>query len=120
MDREPSGPFVRLATLPDPAAADLCAAQLRSAGIATRLHGESLGPYRLTVGKMAATEIWVPEDELDEARALLADGEDEGEPDTAAVSVGPVGRPEYPRIWWSAVALALVALLAWLLVGRLL
>jgi len=72
------GPFVLLATLADPAAAELCAALLRSAGIDSRLRGESLGPYRLTVGSMAATQVWVPASELQDARDVI---EDSGLPD---------------------------------------
>lgn len=60
-----------LATLADPAAADLCAALLRSAGIDSRLRGESLGPYRLTVGSMAATQVWVRAADLQDARDVI-------------------------------------------------
>ena len=70
-----------LATLGDPAAAELCAARLRAEGIVSHLRGEALGPYRLTVGRLAEIEVWVPERRLDEARALLADAE--GEPTLA-------------------------------------
>jgi len=73
------GPFVLLATLADPAAAELCAALLRSAGIDSQLRGESLGPYRLTVGSMAATQVWVPASELQDAQDVIGDlGPQEG------------------------------------------
>lgn len=67
------GPFVILTTLADPAAAELCAALLRSAGIDSQLRGESLGPYRLTVGSMAATQVWVPASDLQDARDVIED-----------------------------------------------
>jgi hypothetical protein len=110
--------FARLATLPDSAAADLCAALLRSAGIASRLKGESLGPYRLTIGQMAATEVWVPETQLEDARAIL-----EGADVPGGIEITPNRPvPEYPvsawQRWWPVVALALLALLAWGLLER--
>jgi hypothetical protein len=67
------GPFVLLTTLADPAAAELCAALLRSAGIESRLRGESLGPYRLTIGNMAATQVWVPAAEAEDAQDVIED-----------------------------------------------
>jgi hypothetical protein len=112
------GLYARLATLSDPAAADVCAALLRSAGITSRLKGESLGPYRLTIGQMAATEVWVPEAQLEDARAIL-----EGAVADGGIEIAP-GRavPEYPlsgwQRWWPVVALALLALVAWGLLGR--
>ncbi|OFW52694.1 MAG: hypothetical protein A2V75_01030 [Actinobacteria bacterium RBG_16_70_17] len=89
-------PLVLLATLGDPAAAELCAALLRSEGIDSRLRGESLGPYRLTIGDMAATQVWVPVTRLDDARSLvlqenLGDIElaQRGEPAPAPAAAGP-------------------------------
>jgi hypothetical protein len=78
MTSSAAGPFVLLTTLADPSAAELCAALLRSAGIDSQLRGESLGPYRLTVGSMAATQVWVPASELEDARDVI---EDLGPPD---------------------------------------
>ncbi|MFH1330308.1 MAG: DUF2007 domain-containing protein [Actinomycetota bacterium] len=116
-------PFVRLATLPDPAAADLCAALLRSAGIESRLRGESLGPYRLTIGEMAATEVWVPAAQLDDARSLLEEATVPGEVDTAprggAEPAGAAGSGAGMRTWWAAVALGMLAVLVWRLLSRL-
>jgi len=67
--------FSPLARFGDEASARLAAALLESAGIITRVHGESLGPYRLTVGNMAVTEIWVHPDEIDDAAELLTAAE---------------------------------------------
>lgn len=113
-------PFALLATLGDPAAADLCAALLRSAGIESRLRGESLGPYRLTIGEMAATQVWVPCSRLDDARSLIAEGEildyEPADPEPPASSPPASGG-------WRAAAPALAALLlalaAWLVLSRL-
>lgn len=112
--------FVLLATLSDPAAAELCAALLRSEGIESRLRGESLGPYRLTIGAMAATQVWVPLSRRDEALALIEQADlgevDLPRPATVAASPAPA-RP------WMVVAGGLIALLAafgvWLVLTRL-
>jgi hypothetical protein len=63
--------FTLVAKLGDPGAARLSAALLDSAGIPTRLHGESLGPYVLTIGEMAVTEVWVPESMVEDAVQVL-------------------------------------------------
>jgi hypothetical protein len=110
-----------LATLADPAEAQICAALLRSAGIESRLAGESLGPYRLTVGGLAATEVWVPAARLEEARLLV-----EGEAGAVAeMEPGPAspGRPASPGAgarWWPVVGALALALVAWRLLDRLL
>jgi len=113
-------PFVLLATLGDPAAAELCAALLRSEGIDSRLRGESLGPYRLTIGAMAATQVWVPITRLDDARSLvlqenLGDIElaERGEPAPVAPAAGP-GLVAF------VLGAVVVGLALWLLLTRLL
>lgn len=114
-------PFVLLGTAADPAAADLCASLLRSAGIDSRLRGESLGPYRLTIGDMALTQVWVPLSRLEDARSLVFESEVPGlEPPPTA---GPP-RPASGRgPSWSPLALAagaaLLALTLWLVLARL-
>ena len=67
--------FVLLATLGDQTAARICAALLESEGIAVRLHGEGLGPYPMTVGAFATTQLWVPEGRLDAAKAVMLEAE---------------------------------------------
>ena len=121
MAPSPAGAFARLTTVADPAEAEICAALLRSAGIESRLAGESLGPYRLTVGGLAATEVWVPAERLDEARLLLAaeaDAEPGAQPAPGAPNEPAPGRCG-PR-WWPLVAALLLALVAWRLLDRLL
>jgi hypothetical protein len=63
--------FVPVATVGDVATARLVAARLESEGIEARVHGESLGPYPMTVGAWAVTEVWVPESRLDAAREVV-------------------------------------------------
>ena len=52
-------------------AAHLLAARLRSEGIDVQLRGAVDGPYGLTVGDMARVDVWVPEDQLDDASLVL-------------------------------------------------
>ena len=63
--------FVPLATLGDLMTAQIAVARLEAEGIPARILGEGLGPYRLTVGEFAATQIWVAEDRLAEAREVM-------------------------------------------------
>ncbi len=67
--------FVLLARMSDVLAARITAARLESEGVAVQLKGESLGPYRLTVGAMAVTELWVPEASLERARRVMLEAE---------------------------------------------
>jgi hypothetical protein len=52
-------------------AGHLLAARLRSEGIDVQLRGAVDGPYGLTVGDMARVDVWVPEDQLDDASLVL-------------------------------------------------
>ncbi len=67
--------FVKVASVGDPAAARICAAMLESTGIPTRLHGAALGPYVMTVGDWAVTDIWVPQSTVDDAVEVLTAAE---------------------------------------------
>jgi len=60
-----------LVVVGDPAAANVLAALLRADGIAVRMHGESFGPYPVGVGGLAQVEVWVADDRLDDARAIV-------------------------------------------------
>ena len=69
--------FTQLATLGNLGAARIAAALLEAEGLEVRLHGEALGPYRLTVGSMALVQIWVRESRLAEAGRVLVEAETE-------------------------------------------
>ncbi len=102
-----------LATLGDLASAQVLAARLESAGIVVRLRGESLGPYRMTVGAMAATEVWVTESDLEEARELL---DKSGLAEPADLPPSRAGRLPTPEaLVLGALSLILVVLLVRLL-----
>lgn len=67
--------MVSLARFGDESSARIAGALLDSAGIPNRLHGESLGPYRLTIGEMAITEIWVAAEDVEDAAEVLTGAE---------------------------------------------
>jgi len=68
---QPSGAYEPLTKIGDPAEANILAAMLRSEGVPVRLHGESFGPYPVSIGELAEVEVWVGADHLEAARAVL-------------------------------------------------
>ena len=91
--------------------AEVLAARLRSEGIDAQLQGALSSPYGLTVGDMARVDVYVPEDQLDDAKyVLLADEVD--------ATLGPptewwdAGAPPRRRARWPWVVAALVLLAA--------
>ncbi|MDX2342797.1 MAG: hypothetical protein QNL12_03180 [Acidimicrobiia bacterium] len=66
-------PYVCLATIADVNLARVAAARLQSEGIDSRLHGESLGPFPVTIGRLAETQLWVLADQQETATSVLAD-----------------------------------------------
>lgn len=73
MDESVYQPLVTLTRVGDLNSAHLLAARLQAEGVAARVRGEPLGPYPVTVGRMAVTEILVPADVFDDATKLLAE-----------------------------------------------
>lgn len=65
--------YVCLATIADINLANVAAARLHSEGINSRLHGESLGPFPMTIGRLAETQLWVLTDQRESASLVLAD-----------------------------------------------
>ncbi|MBU1227426.1 MAG: DUF2007 domain-containing protein [Actinobacteria bacterium] len=99
--------FTRLAVVSDLMAARITVARLESEGIAARIMGEGLGPYRLTIGDMAATEIWVEEGSIAEARRVMLASEIDG---LADPTLPPVpGTPKGMMMLGAATLLAVVA-----------
>ncbi len=74
-ERPQQSHFVKVATFGHLIEGRVVAAKLRSEGIDTRLHSEALGPYPMTVGRLAKVEIWVPSDRLTEAGEVLLDAD---------------------------------------------
>lgn len=108
MDRA-AEPFVHLADVGDLVSARVCAALLGSEGIEARLHGESLGPYPVTVGRMAVTQIWVPESAVERGREVMLRAEIEHALGPE-VRTGALANPE--AIPMRLLALILVVVLA--------
>ena len=102
-----------LARVNDPNEAELLRARLDAEGIEARLHGEALGPYRLTVGAMAVTEIWILPHRMEDARlVLLAANTDSIVADVEPIGLGPSVNPIRSWVWW-LVAAILVAVVVY-------
>lgn len=86
-----SDSFVHAGTVGDLMTARVVAALLESAGIRTRLRSESMGPYPVTVGRLAATEIFVPGPDVDEARRLIEEAQEGPEPGSAQLPPARLG-----------------------------
>ena len=72
-----------------------------------RLHGETLGPYPVTLGKLAETQLWVPASRREAAEAVMLEAE-------VADTLGGVEAPEDPDpglSWQVAVAIGVIAVL---------
>jgi len=69
------GHFTKVATVGDITAGNVLAARLRSEGIEVRVHSPALGPYPVTVGRLAETELWVLSDRVEDATSVLLDAE---------------------------------------------
>jgi hypothetical protein len=69
-------PQVCVAEVADIYGARVYAAKLVAAGIPVRVHGETSGPYPLSIGQMAVTELWVGCRDLSDAEAIIAEEDD--------------------------------------------
>ncbi|MFQ5968281.1 MAG: DUF2007 domain-containing protein [Acidimicrobiia bacterium] len=108
--------FVLLGRMGDPATARVAAARLDAEGIEVRVHGEALGPYPVTVGQMAVTELWVRDAQLEDARRLML----EFEIDTLEPSAGPVPQGSLRWLRFRVLALAVLLILTALVARALL
>jgi hypothetical protein len=116
--RERPAHFQRLTTVGDVTVANVLAARLRSEGIEVRVHSAALGPYPVTVGDLARSELWVSSDRLAEAAEIMLDAETRdalapADPDTVRLHDG---MPAEFRL----VALILGVILVMLVVARIL
>jgi putative signal transducing protein len=97
--------------------AHVLAARLRSEGIDCQLRGAIDSPYGLTVGAMARVDVYVPEDQMEDAQLVML----VGEVDATLAAPGEwahAGEEARPRRWpmWTAIVLLLSATLGPLLV----
>ena len=105
----------RLTSVSGSFSAHLVAARLQSEGIDVQLRGALDGPYGLTVGEMARVDVFVPEDQLDDAELVMLATEVDSALAAPREWAGPGSA--HRRRWplWVALALLIVAALAPLL-----
>jgi hypothetical protein len=99
--------------------AHVLAARLHSEGIDVELRGAVASPYGLTVGDMARVDLYVPDDQMDDARLVLLASEIDdamdlpaSEESEASGSNGPDGRPVPSWVWVMAVVVLAIAVMA--------
>ena len=63
--------FACIATVADLNLAKVAAARLVSEGFDVRVHGEATGPFPVTVGRLAETQLWVHADDAADAALVL-------------------------------------------------
>lgn len=102
----------RLTSVSGSFSAHLVAAHLHAEGIDVQLRGALDGPYGLTVGDMARVDVFVPEDQMDDARLVMLATEVEEAMAAPSEWAGP--SPFAARRWllWVALALLIVAVAA--------
>jgi hypothetical protein len=106
----PAGKLTQVTSVNGAFRARVLKARLESCGIDAQLSGALDGVYGFTVGDMARVDVYVPEEQLDDARYVLLAGEVDAA--LAAPSewwdagVEARRRPRWP--WWIAVALLIV------------
>src|SRR4029077_2507567 len=91
--------------------AHVLAARLHSEGIDVQLRGAVDSPYGLTVGDMARVDLYVPEDQMDDARLVLLSSEIDDAMDLPESHDGD-GRTVPPWVWVMAVVVLVVAIAA--------
>jgi hypothetical protein len=88
--------------------AHVVAARLESEGFDVELRGSLNSPYRLTVGDLARVDLYVPDDQVDEASfALLVDEVDEAD-EILDDDRPPLRDPRIARRWVAATILFVV------------
>jgi hypothetical protein len=112
---EPHGRFTKLVTVGDLTTARVLAARLEAEGIDVRLHSESFGPYPVTVGSLAEAELWIMDDRMADARAILLDAEVNAALSRADPDAPPPSRGLPFEIRLAALGLGLVLTALWVL-----
>ena len=86
------------------------AARLQDEGLDVELRGAINSPYALTVGDMARVDLYVPEDQLDDANLVLFVSEIDEADEILDDDRSPVRTLPVPAVW--AAALILFILIA--------
>jgi hypothetical protein len=88
--------------------AHVLAARLQSEGIDVELRGAIGAPYGITVGDMARVDLYVPEDQLDDARLVMLATEVDDAMDPPDERAPRAGRARH----WLVVVAALLMVIA--------
>lgn len=89
--------------------ADVLAARLWDEGLESRLRHGIGAAYGLTIGSLAAVEVFVPETHLADARLVLLAGDvDAAFPDPDAQTPNGSSTPRHPAVWRIAAGALLV------------
>jgi hypothetical protein len=108
--------MLRLTQVHGSFAARVLLARLADEGIDARLRGAIDSPYRFTVGEMARVEVYVPEDQMDDAAYVLLANEVED----ATALPEPHAPPGSAFRWVAALVLMAIVVTAFAPVARLL
>jgi hypothetical protein len=92
--------------------AHVLAARLASEGIDVQLRGALDSQYALTVGAMARVDVWVPEDQLEDAQYVLLSSEVDDAMAAPGSWAGSTVGPLRPWLRWCAALLLLSAVVA--------
>ena len=92
-------PLVALTFVHGSFTAHVLAARLASEGIDVELRGAIGSPYGLTVGDMARVDLFVPEDQIDDARLVLLASEVDAAMDLDEADPVPAANPSWRWIW---------------------
>jgi hypothetical protein len=98
-------PMRRLTSVYGSFRARVMAARLESEGFDVELRGAIDGPYRLTVGEMARVDLYVPEEQLDEASLALLVAEVDEADEILDDDRPPVRARPVPVTWVAAAIL---------------
>ena len=98
-------PMRRLTSVYGSFRARVMAARLESEGFDVELRGAIDGPYRLTVGEMARVDLYVPEEQLDDASLALLVAEVDEADEILDDDRPPVRARPVPLVWVAALVL---------------
>jgi len=98
--------------------AAVMAAHLEDEGVDVELRGALNSPYGLTVGDMALVEVYVPSDQLDDAKLVLLATEIDEADEILDDDRPPIRRRPVPVVWVAAAVLFVVVAGPLLLVLR--
>ena len=81
------------------------AARLQDEGLDVELRGAINNPYALTIGEMARVDVYVPEDQLDDANLVLFVSEIDEADEILDDDRSPVRTFPVPAVWVAALLL---------------